>query len=240
MDLQGEGYYVSQVQTGGTTDPTVYPWLVLLSYKKLTEAGIFKFVKNVYLKEKPFFILLSITALVIGASIFVVLPKTALLWINLVLQNLLTNIIPMMIFFGVYLWIGLILKHLEIFFSTKACLFSCIILELFIEVVSKIFGLDVQAESTFSLIILTLLFGLGMTATGTVFENMNDIGTLALMNSFVIVRVFILPLTFSLDGWFTGLKLLLVYIYILIGMLKKFLTDFVIIFLLMYLIFAQF
>ena len=221
METQGEGYYVSQVQTGGTTDSTVYPWLVLLSYKKLTEAGIFKFVKNVYLKEKPFFILLSITAIVISASIFVILPNTALLWMNLLLQSLLTNIIPMIMFFGVYLWIGLILKYIGIFFSTKACLLSCIILELLIEVVGKIFGMEIQPESAFSLVILTVLFGLGMTATGTFFDNMNDIGTLALINSFVIVRMFILPLTISLDGWFSGLKLLLVYTYILTGMLKN-------------------
>ena len=226
MEAQGEGYYVSQVRTGGIIDSTVYPWIVLCSYKKLTEASLVKVFKNVYYKEKPFFILLSITALVISASVFVVLPKTVLIWMNLALQSLLTNFIPMLMFFGVYLWIGLILKHVGIFFSTKACVTSCIILELFIEGVSKIFGIDVQAESPFSLIILTLLFGLGLTATGTFFENMNDIGTLALMNSFVFVRVFILPLTTSLDGWFSGLKLLLVYTYIFIGMLQFFLYFF--------------
>lgn len=217
MELQGEGYYVSEIQTGGIAR-SVYPWLVLCSYKKMTDAGLFKFVKNVYDKEKPFFILLTMTTLMMSASIFVILPRSLLLWLSLALQSLLILFIPMMMFFGIYLWAGLILKHQNMFFSMKACLLSCIVLELFTELASKLFRLDIQAESPFSLVILTVLFGVSLTATGTLFENMNHVGTLALVNSFIVVRIFVLPLTTILDGWFSGLKILLVYSYILLGM----------------------
>jgi len=222
MRGEGDDYYVSHISTGHNIQSSPYPWLILFSYKKLSECNSLKYLKLIYQQETPFFFLLSLTLLTFGAFVYAILPQTIMLWINSITICSISFVAPMLFYFGVYLWAGLLLKHAEIFFSVKGCLLSCIFLEVLMEVMSGIFALHINAESTISLAIITVIFIVTLSAIGTLIETLNNIGTLSVVNSIIVIRLMVIPNLATTDGYFTYLKPLFVYTYIITGMFIHF------------------
>lgn len=222
MSGKGDDYYVSEVTTGYNIQSLPYPWLLLFSYKKLSECNSLKYLKLIYQHETPFFLLLNLTLLTTIAFVYAILPQTIVLWLNSITVYSISFVAPMLFYSGVYLWAGLLLKRAEIFFSVKGCLLSCIILEVLMEVMSGIFALNINAESTISLAIITGIFIVTLTASGTFIETLNNIGTLSVVNSIILVRLMVIPnFTNNTDEYFAYFRPLLVYIYIITGMFFK-------------------
>lgn len=220
MSSKGAEYSLSHIQTEKKRDGyEFFPWFVLISFKRIAQSKPVQYLKDAYCNESPFFTLLAFTWFTFCIVLYAYLPETFLLWLNLLFQYVLCGIIPSLLYFVIYLWLGLFLKFKEIFFSIKGCLLSCIILEVSTEALSNMFTLNLNTESPIAIILFTIILMLTLTAFGTYFENMNNLGTLFLVNSVIAVRLLLVP-TFSSKRWWiiSSVQPLLVYFNIVTGL----------------------
>lgn len=208
---KGEDYFLSQITTLDKVETVNSPWVFSYFFEKLSSVFILRYMKSAYKNDWPFFVIILWTKIVLLMTVFLVLPNAVLTIFSILLHTLLYSVLPGLLCFLVYLWIGMILKNQSLFFSVRLCFISCIILEVLIELFVST-GLESTANSF--VIGTTLLFI--VMSTGYYTMDKKYFNTSALVGSIIFARFVVVVNVTTL--YYHAMSSLLTYMCIVGGL----------------------